>query len=171
MHQDRYGLPLSTGSSDAAEAYRDGIDRMLSAWTGAAEAFERAIAADPDFALAHIARARIHTFYQQGDVARKKAWAAQPGSFFEQAVNPPGDQVDGTRESTADCRIDSACRAAPALQTCGNDCRSPAAIDADLQAVISAWPSIPTAIRRAILSLLCLQESNSAPGVAARVSP
>ena len=50
---------------------------MLAAWTGAAEAFERAIAADPDFALAHIARARIHTFYQQGDVARKKAALAR----------------------------------------------------------------------------------------------
>jgi Tfp pilus assembly protein PilF len=77
MHQDRYGLSLSTGSSDAAEAYRDGIDRMLSAWTGAAEAFERAIAADPDFALAHIARARIHTFYQQGDAARQQAAIAR----------------------------------------------------------------------------------------------
>jgi tetratricopeptide (TPR) repeat protein len=50
---------------------------MLSAWTGAAEAFERAMAADPDFALAHIARARLHTIYQQGDVARKKAATAR----------------------------------------------------------------------------------------------
>jgi hypothetical protein len=77
MHQDRYGLPLSTGSSDAAEAYRDGIDLMLSAWPGAAEAFERAIAADPDFALAHIARARIHTFYQEGEAARQQAAIAR----------------------------------------------------------------------------------------------
>jgi tetratricopeptide (TPR) repeat protein len=76
-HQDRYGLPLSTSSSDAAEAYRDGIDRMLSAWPGAAEAFERAIAADPDFALPHIARARIHTFYQQGEAARQQAATAR----------------------------------------------------------------------------------------------
>jgi Tfp pilus assembly protein PilF len=77
MHSDRYGLPLSTASSAAAQNYRDGIDLTLSAWTGAAEAFERAIAADPDFALAHIARARIHTLYQQGDVARKKAAIAR----------------------------------------------------------------------------------------------
>ena len=76
-HQDRYGLPLSTVSAEAAAAYRDGVDLLLSAWTGAAEAFERAIAADPDFALAHIARARIHTFYQQGDVARQKAALAR----------------------------------------------------------------------------------------------
>ncbi len=71
-HQDRYGLTLSTASTEAAEAYRNGVDLLLAAWPGAAEAFERAIAADPEFALPHIARARIHTFYQQGDVARKK---------------------------------------------------------------------------------------------------
>ncbi len=76
-HEDRYGLPLSTTSPEAAAAYREGVDLVLAAWTGAAEAFEQAIAADPDFALAHIARARIHTFYQQGDVARKKATLAR----------------------------------------------------------------------------------------------
>ena len=76
-YEDRYGLTLSTTSSEAATAYRDGIDLLLSAWTGAAEAFDRSIAADPEFALAHIARARIHTFYQQGDVARKKAALAR----------------------------------------------------------------------------------------------
>jgi tetratricopeptide (TPR) repeat protein len=76
-HQDRYGLPLSTSSADAAAAYREGVDLMFSAWTGAAEAFEQAIALDPDFALAHICRARLHTFYQQGDVARAKAATAR----------------------------------------------------------------------------------------------
>src|SRR5467141_2432313 len=75
--QDRYGLALSTASSEAAKTYRDGIDRLLSAWPGAAEAFDRAIAADREFALPLIARARIHTFYQQGDVARKKAALAR----------------------------------------------------------------------------------------------
>src|SRR6201991_3985166 len=76
-HQDRYGLTLSTTSDEAANAYREGVDLLLAGWPGAAEAFERASAADPDFALAHIARARIHTFYQQGDVARKKAALAR----------------------------------------------------------------------------------------------
>ena len=76
-HQDRYGIPLSTDQAAAAEAYRDGIDRMLSAWPGAAEAFERALAADPDFALAHVARARIHTFYQQSEAARQRAATAR----------------------------------------------------------------------------------------------
>src|SRR5258708_12307211 len=76
-HQDRYGLTLSTTSSDAAQAYRDGVDLLLAAWPGAAEAFDRAIAADREFALPLIARARIHTFYQQGDVARKKVALAR----------------------------------------------------------------------------------------------
>lgn len=75
--EDRYGLTLSTASAEAASAYREGVDLMLSAWTGAEQAFDRAAAADPDFAMAHIARARIHTFYQQGDVARKKAAMAR----------------------------------------------------------------------------------------------
>ncbi|MGX4802012.1 tetratricopeptide repeat protein [Bradyrhizobium guangdongense] len=75
--EDRYGLPLSTASDQAASAYREGVDLMLSGWTGTAEALERAIAADPGFALAHIARARVHAFYQQGDLARSKAALAR----------------------------------------------------------------------------------------------
>jgi len=75
--EDRYGLTLSTASPEAAEAYRAGVDLLLAAWPGAAEAFERAIEADPDFALAHIARARLHSFYQQGDLARQKAALAR----------------------------------------------------------------------------------------------
>ena len=73
--EDRYGLRLSTESS--AAAYRDGVDLMLSAWPGAGDAFDRAIAADPDFALAHIARARVHSFYQQSEAARKEAAIAR----------------------------------------------------------------------------------------------
>ncbi|MCK1653034.1 tetratricopeptide repeat protein [Bradyrhizobium sp. 149] len=75
--EDRYGLPLSTSSPEAAFAYREGIDLMLAGWTGTAETLERAIAIDPDFALPHIARARVHAFYQQGDLARSKAARAR----------------------------------------------------------------------------------------------
>jgi len=76
-HEDRYGLPLSTSSDEAVSAYREGVDLMLAGWTGTAETLERAIAADPDFALAQIARARVHAFYQQGDLARQKAARAR----------------------------------------------------------------------------------------------
>src|ERR1700740_731602 len=76
-YEERSGLALYTASAEAASTYRDGVDLMLSAWTGASEAFERAIAADPDFALPVIARARMHTIYQQGDVARQLAATAR----------------------------------------------------------------------------------------------
>lgn len=69
VEQDRYGLPLSTDSPEAAQAYRDGVDLLLAFWPGAVEAFERAIARDPDLALAHAARARIHAIYQQREPA------------------------------------------------------------------------------------------------------
>src|SRR3569623_2544767 len=75
--EDRYVLPISTSSDQAASAYRAGVDLMLAGWTGTAEMLERAIAADPDFALAHIARARQHSFYQQGDLARKQSTVAR----------------------------------------------------------------------------------------------
>ncbi|WP_025032353.1 tetratricopeptide repeat protein [Bradyrhizobium sp. DOA9] len=75
--EDRYGLPISTSSHEAASAYRDGVDLMLAGWTGTAEMLERAITVDPDFALAHIARGRVHAFYQQGDLARQKAARAR----------------------------------------------------------------------------------------------
>jgi hypothetical protein len=74
---DRYGLPLSTSSEVAAAAYREGVDLMLAAWPGAAEAFERAIAADPDFALAYVARARMYFIYADGRAAQAKAATAR----------------------------------------------------------------------------------------------
>jgi hypothetical protein len=76
-HEDRYGLLLSTSSHEAASAYREGIDLMLAGWTGTAETLDRASATDPDFALPHIARARVHAFYQQGDLARQRAALAR----------------------------------------------------------------------------------------------
>ncbi len=75
MNRDRYDLSLTTGSDRAAAFYRDGVDRMLSAWNGAGDAFDSAIAEDPDFALAHIARARIHQMNME--IAEARARAAQ----------------------------------------------------------------------------------------------
>ncbi len=68
---DSRGLPLSTTSDLAAERYREGVDLLLSAWPGAAEVLEEAIAADPDFALAHAARARLHAI--RSELAKAKA--------------------------------------------------------------------------------------------------
>ncbi|RAI57386.1 tetratricopeptide repeat protein [Roseicella frigidaeris] len=73
---DRRGLPLSTSSDLAAGRYRDGIDLLLAAWPGAAEALEAAIAADPGFALAHAARARLHAIRAEPAAARARIVAA-----------------------------------------------------------------------------------------------
>jgi hypothetical protein len=73
---DRRGLPLSTTSDRAAERYRDGVDLLLAAWPGAAEVIEEALAADPDFALAHAARARLHAIRAEPAAARTRIAAA-----------------------------------------------------------------------------------------------
>jgi len=75
MNRDRYDLPLTTTSDRAAAHYRDGVDCMLSAWHGAETAFDKAIAEDPGFALAHIGRARLHQLNMEG--AKARAMAAQ----------------------------------------------------------------------------------------------
>jgi len=58
MLTDRYGLALSTTSPAARDAYLEGSDLVLTLYPGAVAAFDRAIAADPGFALAHAGRAR-----------------------------------------------------------------------------------------------------------------
>jgi hypothetical protein len=73
MNRDRYDLPLTTVSDRAAASYRDGVDRILSAWHGADDAFDRAIFEDPAFALAYIARARVHQLNMESTEARAKA--------------------------------------------------------------------------------------------------
>src|SRR5882762_6791064 len=73
MNRDRYDQPLTTASDRAAAHYRDGVDCMLSAWHGAEDAFDRAIREDEGFALAHIARARLHQLNMQGGEARAMA--------------------------------------------------------------------------------------------------
>ena len=55
MLTDRYGLLLSATSSAARDAYVEGCEAKLTMYPGAIEAFDRAIVADPDFALAHAA--------------------------------------------------------------------------------------------------------------------
>ena len=69
---DSRGLPMSTTSERAAERYREGVDLMLSTWPGAAEIVDEAIAADPDFALAHAARARLHVLRSEGALAKER---------------------------------------------------------------------------------------------------
>jgi len=71
MLTDRYDLPLSTISSAARDAYVEGCVAKLTMYPGALEAFDRAIDADPGFALAHVARA--HVLLERGDAAAARA--------------------------------------------------------------------------------------------------
>ncbi len=74
---DRYGLPLTTSSDRAAALYREGVDLLLSAWPGAAETLDQSIAVDPDFALAHAARARLHAIRAEPTLARERIGMAR----------------------------------------------------------------------------------------------
>lgn len=67
MLTDRYALPLSTASPAARGAYVQGCETKLTMYPGAIEAFDRAIEADPRFALAHAAKA--HALLERGDAA------------------------------------------------------------------------------------------------------
>jgi len=67
MLADRYGLALSAASAAAGDAYVQGCDLALTLYPGAAEAYDRAVAADPGFALAHAGKAQV--LMRQGDVS------------------------------------------------------------------------------------------------------
>src|SRR5215467_3347370 len=71
MLTDRYDLVLSTASSTAGDAYVQASDLALTFYPGAAEAYDRAIAADQGFALAHAGKAKV--LMRQGDVAAAQA--------------------------------------------------------------------------------------------------
>jgi tetratricopeptide (TPR) repeat protein len=67
MLTDRYDLALSTTSAAARDEYVQASDLALTFYPGAAEAYDRAIAVDPGFALAHAGKAQV--LLRQGDVA------------------------------------------------------------------------------------------------------
>ena len=92
MLTDRYGLQLSTASSIAAEHYREGVDLVLSAWPGAGERLDAAIAADPSFALALIARGRVHQMRAEGTAAR--AYAQQARTLASNATTREQSHVN-----------------------------------------------------------------------------
>jgi tetratricopeptide (TPR) repeat protein len=82
MLADRYGLPVSSTSEIARDAYVAGVDCILSATAGWREHFGRAIEADPEFALAHVGLAR--------------------GCFIEASVKPAREAAARARELAKD---------------------------------------------------------------------
>jgi tetratricopeptide (TPR) repeat protein len=78
MLKDRYDLALTTGSAAARDAYVQASGLALTFYPGAVEAYDRAIAADPGFALAHADKAQV--LIRQGEVgAARAALAAAKG--------------------------------------------------------------------------------------------
>ena len=77
MLVDRYGLPLSTSSATARDAYIAGVDCLLSAAHGDQAQLDRAVATDPDFALAHAALARARFLMANVSGARQSAARAR----------------------------------------------------------------------------------------------
>jgi tetratricopeptide (TPR) repeat protein len=71
MLMDRYDLPVCTASAGARDAYVQGCDLALTLYPGAVEAFDRAIAADPGFALAHAGKAQV--LMREGNVSAARA--------------------------------------------------------------------------------------------------
>ena len=71
MLRDRYDLALTTASAAARDAYVQASGLALTFYPGAVEAYDRAIAADPGFALAHAGKAQV--LMRQGDVAAARA--------------------------------------------------------------------------------------------------
>jgi tetratricopeptide (TPR) repeat protein len=71
MLVDRFDLPLSTASAAARDAYVQGYDLALTLYPGAVEAFDRALTADPGFALAHAGKAQV--LMREGKAAAARA--------------------------------------------------------------------------------------------------
>ena len=71
MLADHFGLPSSTSSAAARDAYVDASERALTFYPGALTAYDSAIAVDPNFALAHAGKA--HVLMREGNVAGARA--------------------------------------------------------------------------------------------------
>ena len=88
MLADRFGLPLSTPSAAARDAYIDASERALTFYPGALAAYDSAIFADPNFALAHAGKAQV--LMREGNVAGARA-----------ALTAAKDLVDGLEQPHA----------------------------------------------------------------------
>ena len=79
MLADRYDLPVSTASAAARDHYVQGYDLALTAYPGAIEAFDRALAIDPGLALAHAGKAQV--LMREGKMPAARAALAAAGEM------------------------------------------------------------------------------------------
>ena len=78
---DRFGLAITTASPRALELYDDTIDRLFTLQPGGDALIDEALALDPDFALAHCAKAR--TLMVAGDAPAGRASARRARDLAE----------------------------------------------------------------------------------------
>src|SRR5438552_6423696 len=71
MLKDRHDLALTTASAAARDAYVQACGLALTFYPGALEAYDRAIANDPGFALAHAGKAQV--LMREGNVVAARA--------------------------------------------------------------------------------------------------
>jgi len=70
MKDVRTNQPLSCASPEAAQAYQEGVDRILASRGGAAERLDEALVLDPGFALAAVARYLVARDAREPDAER-----------------------------------------------------------------------------------------------------
>ncbi|MEE8464930.1 MAG: tetratricopeptide repeat protein [Dehalococcoidia bacterium] len=75
--EDRYGLPISTNSTTAAENLVEGVDLLLEQNFGPEQKFQQALEADDGFALAHAGLAYVYMAAGKVADARQSAQQAQ----------------------------------------------------------------------------------------------
>jgi tetratricopeptide (TPR) repeat protein len=89
MLKDLYGLDITTVSTAARDAYVEGCQEALTLYPGAIRAYDRAIAADPQFSMAHAGKAQV-LLRQAEPVAAREALAeakALSGNATEREVS------------------------------------------------------------------------------------
>ena len=105
--RDRYGLPLTTSSAEAAQAYVEGLDLARAHLPGADARFARAAEADEGFALPRLARAYLHWGPGQDDlggVEQARALAARATRRERQQVDVVSARMAGRPDAVAGMR-------------------------------------------------------------------
>ena len=78
--RDELGNSVTAAGAQALAAYERAVDAHLHAWPGVAPALDEALAADPDFVLAHALRALWLQTYGRSDEARAALGRAEAGA-------------------------------------------------------------------------------------------
>jgi hypothetical protein len=85
--------------------------------------------------------------------SRGDRWSARGFTANAEGFEPDGD-FDATTDGDRRCDFCQGWRAASALQTDGSDRCNLSSFSSDLQQIVAAWETLPTAIRKAILALV-----------------